>query len=315
MSKKNFLVYAVFATAIFLFPVVQRDEYFLTVMIIVGINVLVASGLTMLIGFAGQLSLCQAAFYGIGAYTTGVLSTKFGINPWISIVFAIFLACCLAFILGLPALKLRGHYLAMATLGFGEIVNIVFKELGTLTGGPSGLTGIPRLTLAGISLDTDLRYFLFVWFFVLVVIAFLMNLTSLRVGRGLLALKRSEDAAGVMGIPVARYKIEVFMLGSALAALGGAFYAHYVTVISPESFDVFFSLVVVTMVVAGGLTYVWGGVIGAFLFTILPEVLQAFEDYSIVTYGSILLFILMFMPQGIAGIIESSMKKVKRAFS
>jgi branched-chain amino acid transport system permease protein len=315
MSKKNFLAYVVFATAIFLFPVVQRDEYFLTVMIIVGINVLVASGLTMLIGFAGQLSLCQAAFFGIGAYTTGVLSTKFGINPWISIVFAIFLACCLAFILGLPALKLRGHYLAMATLGFGEIVNIVFKELGTLTGGPSGLTGIPRLTLAGISLDTDLRYFLFVWFFVLVVIAFLMNLTSLRVGRGLLALKRSEDAAAVMGIPVARYKIKVFMLGSALASLGGVLYAHYITVISPESFEVFFSLVVVTMVVAGGLTYVWGGVLGAFLFTVLPEVLQAFEDYSIVIYGFILLLILMFMPQGIAGIIDSGMKKVKGFFS
>jgi branched-chain amino acid transport system permease protein len=105
------------------------------------------------------------------------------------------------------------------------------------------------------------------------------------------------------------------MLGSALAALGGAFYAHYITVISPESFDVFFSLVVVTMVVAGGLTYVWGSVIGAFLFTILPEALQAFEDYSIVIYGSILLFILMFMPQGIAGIIDAGMKKAKRAFS
>ncbi|MBW2058096.1 MAG: branched-chain amino acid ABC transporter permease [Deltaproteobacteria bacterium] len=315
MSKSNLPAYISFALVILLFPLVVTNEYFLAVMIFVGIHVLVALGLTLLIGFAGQLSLCQAAFYGIGAYTTGVLSAKFGMNPWISIVLAILLACCLAFVLGLPALKLRGHYLAMATLGFGEIINIVFKEWGDLTGGPSGLVGIPRLSLGSISLDTDLRYFLFVWLVVLLVIAFLLNLTNSRVGRALLALKRSEDAAAAVGVPVAMYKIKVFMLCAALASLGGSFYAHYVTVISPESFDVFFSIVVVTMVVAGGLTSVWGAVIGASLFTILPEVLQAFEDYSIVIYGFILLFILMFMPQGIAGIVGVCTDRLKRPFS
>ncbi|NIO04986.1 MAG: branched-chain amino acid ABC transporter permease, partial [Proteobacteria bacterium] len=236
MTRGRLPLFIIVSAAIFLFPFIARDDYFLTVMIIVGIHVLVALGLTMLIGFAGQLSLCQAAFYGIGAYTTGVLSAKFGVSPWISSVLAVFFACLLAFTLGVPALKLRGHYLAMATLGFGEIMTIVFKELGSLTGGPSGLVGIPRLGIGSFFLDTDLRYYLLVWVIVLVVVAFLINLTNSRVGRALLALKRSEDAAATMGIPVARYKIKVFVLCAGLGALAGALYAHYVTVISPESF-------------------------------------------------------------------------------
>lgn len=311
MSRENLFVSLAFTGVVLLFPVFVRDAYFLTVMVFVGIHVLVALGLTMLIGFAGQLSLCQAAFYGIGAYTTGVLSVKFGINPWVSSALAVLFACLIAFVLGLPALKLRGHYLAMATLGFGEIVSIFFKELRSLTGGPSGLVGIPRLSLGGVSLDTDLRYYLLVWVVVLMVIVFLLNLANSRVGRGLLALKRSEDAAAAMGVPVSTYKIKVFVLCGALAAAGGTLYAHYVTVISPESFDVFFSIAVVTMVVAGGLTYVWGGLIGASLFTVLPEVLQAFEEYSIIIYGFALLFILMFMPRGIAGVVHVAAGRLK----
>lgn len=300
------------AAGLFLFPFVLRDVYLLTLMIFVGIHVLVALGLTMLIGFAGQLSLCQAAFYGIGAYATAVLSVKTGMHPFLTSIVAVLLACLIALVLGIPALKLRGHYLAMATLGFGEIVNIVFKEWGTMTGGPSGLVGIPQMHLGAFSLDNDLRYFYFVWIIVLLVIAFLINLTNSRVGRGLQALKRSEDAAATMGIPVARYKIKVFVLSAALAALGGTLYAHYVTVISPESFDVFFSVVLVTMVVAGGLVSVWGGVIGASLFTILPDTLQVFEDYNVIIYGFILLFILMFMPKGLAGLISLGADRSKR---
>ncbi|MBW2031814.1 MAG: branched-chain amino acid ABC transporter permease [Deltaproteobacteria bacterium] len=312
MNRSNLLLLIVLATGLFAFPLILRDVYLLTLMIFVGIHILVALGLTMLIGFAGQLSLCQAAFYGIGAYTTAVLSVKTGMNPLFTSIVAVLLACLVAFILGMPALKLRGHYLAMATLGFGEIVNIVFKEWGAMTGGPSGLVGIPQMHIGGISVDTDLRYFYFVWIIVLLVVAFLINLANSRVGRGLQALKRSEDAAGTMGIPVARYKIKVFVLSAALAALGGALYAHYVTVISPESFDVFFSVVLVTMVVAGGLLSVWGGVIGASLFTILPDTLQAFEDYNVIIYGFILLFILMFMPKGLAGLISLGVDRAKR---
>lgn len=315
MTRNHLLLLILLAVAIVLFPLFMTNVYLLTVMIFVGIHVLVALGLTMLMGFAGQLSLCQAAFYGLGAYATAFFSAKLGLPPPLSIPLAMTLACFVALVLGIPALKLRGHYLAMATLGFGEIVNIVFKEWGAVTGGPSGFIGIPKLSFGSFVFDTDLRFYFFVWVSVLIAVMFLSNLVHSRVGRGLQALKRNEEAAATMGVPVARYKIKVFMLSAALASFGGALYAHYVTVISPESFDVVFSVILVTMVVAGGLTSVWGGVIGASIFTMLPNVLQAFEDYSIVIYGAILLFILMFMPQGIVGLIATTADKAKRSFA
>jgi branched-chain amino acid transport system permease protein len=312
MTKKHTTLLGLLGVTILLFPSLSGNVYFLTVMIFVGIHVLVALGLTMLMGFAGQLSLCQAAFYGIGAYGSAVFSVKVGLPTMLSIPLAVALACSVALVLGIPALKLRGHYLAMATLGFGEIVNIVFKEWGSITGGPSGFVGIPKLSLGTFMANSDLRFYFIVWVSVLLIVGFLINLANSRVGRGLQALKRSEDAAAMMGVPVARYKIKVFVLSAALASFGGALYAHYVTVISPETFDVFFSVVLVTMVVAGGLSSVWGGVVGAFIFTVLPNVLQSFEDYSTVIYGAILLFILMFMPQGLAGLMAAAAEKGRK---
>ena len=183
-----------------------------------------------------------------------------------------------------------------------------------MTGGSSGLIGIPYLGVWGFGLDTDLKFYSFTWLIVILVVAYLINLGNSRVGRALLALKRSEDAAATMGIPVARYKIKVFVLSASLGSLGGALYAHYVTVISLEVFDVFFSVVLVTMVVSGGLLSVWGGVIGASVMTILPDTLQAFKEYNIIIYGLILLFILMFMPKGIAGLISRGAEGSKKLF-
>ena len=307
MRKNDLGIYLIFAIIIFfLFPIISgTDSYFLVVMIFVGIKILVTLGLTILLGFAGQLCLAQAAFYGIGAYSTGILSVKYGINPWISVVFALFLAGLFALIIGLPALRLKGHYLAMATLGFGMIINVIFKEWGSLTGGPSGLVNIPRLSFGSFVLETDFSYYLFVWIIVFLAIAFLLNIANSRIGRALLALKGKEDAARAMGIPVERYKITVFIFSGVIAALGGTLYSHYVTVISPECFDVFNSIIFVTMVVAGGATNIYGAVVGTFLFVVLPEFLQAFEDYSVIIYGFVLLFVIMFMPQGIAGTLGS----------
>jgi len=313
MRKSDLEIYLIFAIIIFfLFPIISGiDSYFLVVMIFVGIKILVTLGLTILLGFAGQLCLAQAAFYGIGAYSTGILSVRYGINPWISVVFALFLASLFALIIGLPALRLKGHYLAMATLGFGMIINVIFKEWGSLTGGPSGLVNIPRLSFGSFVLETDFSYYLFVWIIVFLAIAFLLNIANSRIGRALLALKSKEDAAKAMGIPVERYKITVFIFSGVIAALGGTLYSHYVTVISPECFDVFNSIIFVTMVVAGGATNIYGAVAGTFLFVVLPEFLQAFEDYSVIIYGFVLLFVIMFMPQGIVGTLGSLLNSIE----
>jgi branched-chain amino acid transport system permease protein len=256
-------------------------------------------GMTLLLGYAGQLSLCQAAFFGLGAYTSGILTTNFGIHPWLAMGIGIFLTGSISFILGMPALKLRGHYLAMATLGFGEIINIVLKGWVNVTGGPSGLTGIPRLKIFGMLLDSELKYYFFVWPIVLIVLVILLNLVNSRVGRALRALNRSELAAEVMGIPVSQYKIKTFLLASMLSSLAGSLYAHFITVISPESYSIIFSIMILLMVIVGGMTSLWGSIIGAFVMTILPEYLRIFEDWDIIVYGMILLFILMFMPKGL----------------
>jgi len=298
VNRIDYKILLLFSVGLVIFPWLVKNPYYIIVLVFVGIHSLLAMGLTLLLGFAGQLSLCQAAFFGMGAYTSGILATKFGINPWMAMISGVVLTGSIAFILGMPALKLRGHYLAMATLGFGEIINIVLKEWVSMTGGPSGLTGIPRLTLAGISLDTEVKYYFLIWAIVLGVLIFLINLGRSRVGRALLALNRNEQAAEVMGIPVSQYKIKTFILSSVLSSLAGSLYGHFITVISPESYSIVFSLVIVIMVIVGGRTSFWGSIVGAFIMTILPEYLRVFEDWDIIIYGVILIFILMFMPRG-----------------
>jgi branched-chain amino acid transport system permease protein len=300
VSRGDYKVLLCFSIGLALFTCLVPNTYYTSVLVFVGIHSLLAMGLTLLLGYAGQLSLCQAAFFGMGAYTSGILTTKFGINPWPAIGAGIVLTGSVAVILGMPALKLRGHYLAMATLGFGEIINIIFKAWVNMTGGPSGLTGIPRLTFAGITLDTEMKYYFFIWGIVLGVMLILFHLIRSRVGRALQALNRSELGAEVMGIPVSQYKIKTFLLSSILSSLAGSLYAHFITVISPESYSITFSIMILLMVIVGGMTSLWGSILGAFVMTLLPEYLRVFEDWDIIIYGLILLLILMFMPKGLA---------------
>jgi len=250
-------------------------------------------------GYAGQISLGHAAFYGIGAYTSGALCTRFGFNPWLAILCGILLTGTVAYMIGVPSLKLKGHYLAMATLGFGEIVFIVFNELIPLTGGPSGMTGIPRLVFFGIRLNTDLRFYCFTWAIVLAAIVLSLNIVNSRTGRALLAIHGSEDAAQAAGINVSFFKVQVFVLSAVFASVAGSLYAHFVTFISPSSFGFMQSIMLVTMVVIGGMSDIWGACLGALILTILPEYLHVFHDYEILIFGTTLMIIMILMPKGL----------------
>jgi branched-chain amino acid transport system permease protein len=307
--KTDYRILFLLACGLAVFPWIVANSYYISVLVFVAIHSLLAIGLTLLLGFAGQISLCQAAFFGIGAYTSGILTTRLGVNPWPAMVAAMGLTGGMSVLLGIPALKLRGHYLAMATLGFGEIINILLKEWVGLTGGPSGLTGIPRLSVAGISLNNEMRYYFFVWPVVLFVMVFGLHLVRSRVGRALQALNRSEQAAEVMGIPVSQYKIKTFFLSAVLSSLAGSLYAHFITVISPESYSVVFSIMILVMVIVGGMGSLWGSLIGAFVMTLLPEYLRVLEDWDIIVYGLILLLILMFMPRGLVSAVEALFKR------
>jgi len=309
MGKKNLLGLAALSLVVALYAAVLWDSYLMSVMTFAGIHGLIVLGLSLLFGYAGQISLGHAAFFGLGAYASGVLTVKYGFSPWPTIALAVVFTCVVAFIIGLPTLKLRGHYLAMATLGFGEIVYIVFNEQGELTGGPSGLVGIPLLELGGITFDDDRSFFCLVWICVLAALALSLNLVNSRVGRALKAVHGNDMAAQSLGVDASLYKLQVFIISAALAALAGSLYAHYLTFISPSSFNLMFSIRLVMMVVIGGMGSLWGALSGAVLLTFLPEYLtDYFEDWVfLVIYGGLMVAIMIFMPQGLAlGLVRAA---------
>ena len=308
--KKDLLTIGLFLAGMLILPWCLTNEYYVNVLIISGLNAIVAVGLNLLLGFAGQISLGHAAFYGLAAYTTSILTTTYNLPIIAGILAGIVLVGLVAYLIGIPTLKLSGHYLAMATLGFGIIVYIFFNETIELTGGPSGFVGIPRLSLFGYSFDSDLSYYYLVVFVLAIVLMFSLNLIRSRIGRALRAIHTSEKAAQISGIDIARYKLFIFVLSAILAAIAGVLYAHYLEFIAPSSFGFNHSVLLVTMVVLGGMTNVWGAVAGAFFLTMLPEFLRAFENIEFLLYGFILIVCMMFLPEGIVGGIQKLVRKL-----
>ncbi len=297
--KREVVKFIIFAALVMLAPLPLKQSYLLNVLVFVGINTLLAVALNLLLGFAGQISLGHAAFFGMGAYLSGILTANFGLNPWLIIVLAAVTVGGLAFVLGFPILKLKGHYLAMATLGFGIIFYIVFNETIGLTGGPSGLPGIPNLAIGSLTFDNDLKNYYLIWGVTLLTILLCVNLAHSRIGRALRAIHDSEVAARVMGVNVRLLKVQIFALSAAISAVAGSLYAHTMTFISPTSFGFNFSVELVTMVIIGGLGSIYGSFLGAALLTLLPELLRAFRDYDIIAYGALLVFMTIFMPGGL----------------
>jgi branched-chain amino acid transport system permease protein len=296
--RKNLPLLAV-TLALAALPLAVTDSYYLTILIFIGIYGIATMGLNLLLGYAGQISLGHAAFYALGAYVSGILTSRHDVPCLVAAGAAVALAAGVAYIIGLPCLRLKGHYLAMGTLAFGEIIHIALNAEVDLTGGPSGMAGIPAFAVGEFVFDTDIKYFVLVWVVFLVLFVLTRNIIDSRSGRALRALHGSEQAAGAMGIDVAGMKVTVFVLSAAYAALAGVLYVHFVTFVSPQAADIMFSIRLVTMVVVGGMGHLWGGLLGAALLTVLPELLSYFEDYDMLIYGTILLGMVMFMPGGL----------------
>lgn len=288
-----------------LLPVFLSSNYYLSVLVTIGLNTILVLGLNLLMGYAGQLSLGHAAFYGLGAYASGILTATYGVHSIVAAVIAVVLVGLVALIVGIPSLKLRGQYLAMATLGFGIIIYIVLKEMGWLTGGPSGLTGIPKLSVFGFTFDNDLKKYYLVWTVAMCVLIISNNIVKSRVGRALRAIHTSEIAAASVGIDIKRYKLIVFVISAMLASIAGSLFAHVMNFISPSSFGFNISIVLVTMVVVGGMASIWGSIFGASVLTLLPMSLSFFEEFDIIIYGAILMVIMIVMPEGLTrGVVD-----------
>ncbi len=316
MTRDNLYRWFGFVGFLILLPLLMQmgwmNSYWLSVFVFIGIYCLITIGLSLLMGYAGQISLGHGAFFGLGAYTSAILTTHLGVNSWLAIVAAIGLTSLVALVIGIPSLRLHGHYLAMATLAIGEILVIIFTAEGDLTGGPSGMGGVPYLTLFGWKLNTDFRFYIFIWTVVVIVLLLCLNIIHSRVGRALRSIHGGELAANSMGVNTTVYKVQVFVLSAALASLAGCFFVHYMTFISPVSCSLKFSVMLVVMVAIGGMNNVWGAILGTFILNMLPEYLSDFGDYDILIYGLILMLIMIFLPDGLYGGIVKSIRTLQR---
>lgn len=308
--KRDLLFFVGFSVLVMSAPRFFEGGYLMNVLVFVGINTMLAIALNLLLGYAGQISLGHAGFFGLGAYLSGVMTATYSVNPWVAMPAAAAVVGCLAGLIGFPVLKLKGHYLAMATLGLGIIMYIVFNETIALTGGPSGLSGIPNLELAGVTFDSDVKNFYLIWGVTLAVMLFSLNLANSRVGRALRAVHDSEVAAQVLGVNARLLKVQIFALSAVISSLAGSLYAHTMTFISPASFGFHFSVELLTMVVIGGLGSIYGSFLGAALLTLLPEFLRAAHDYDIIIYGGLLMIMVMFMPGGLVRGIPALFRKI-----
>ena len=292
-----------FFALVALVPLVVHNKYYLHILIFVGLNLILATGLNLLMGYAGQVSLGHAAFYGIGAYTSGILATKHGVNAWLAMLAALAVTCVIAWLVGRPTLRLRGHYLAMATLGVGIIVAVIIRQSTNLTGGPAGLPGIPSISLFGFELKSsmDRHYYYFVWAWVCLLTVLFANIVDSRPGRALRALHDSELAAQMLGVDTAAFKVRAFVISAAYASIAGTLYAHSsMRFLSPTPFSFHTSIALLVMVVLGGQGTLWGPVLGAVTITLIQETLRPYADYDIIVYGLLLMFMMIVMPGGVA---------------
>jgi branched-chain amino acid transport system permease protein len=299
LKQKDILAFGALAFVIIILPLFVESKYYFIVLNVIGLNTIVVVGLNLLIGFAGQISLGHAAFYGLGSYFSGILTVNYGFPLWPAMLVGMLATGAVAYLIGYPSLKLRGHYLVMATLGFGIIINILMGELEQFTGGYDGLMGIPPLTMGGLTFDNDLKNFYLIWTFVFLFMLAARNLLNSRVGRALRAISGSEVAANSLGVNTADYKVKVFVLSAMFASISGSLYAHYITFISPSSYDFYYSIQVVTMVIVGGMGSLWGSLLGAGVLTCISEALHIAKQYHIIAYGVFLCLVLVFLPEGI----------------
>ncbi len=294
-------------------PLLIKSNYLLGILIIIGLYAIIVIGLGILMGYAGQVSFGHAAFFGIGGYTVAVLTTACHWPSIAALIAALILPGLVAAIIGGPTLKLKELYLALATLAFGILVHILFNELKGITGGPSGLTGIPYFTVGGLVFDRDIRFYYLVWSAVLLVSLGVNNLIHSRVGRAMRAVRESEHASESVGIDTAALKLQAFVFSAVLAGLAGGLYAFYVTFISPSPFGFHTSVQFVLMAVVGGLGTFWGPLLGAGLVVALGEALRwatplvipgAGGEYQIIFFGAILMLVMIVKPGGLGAVMD-----------
>jgi branched-chain amino acid transport system permease protein len=306
--RSPYAVVLVLTAIVLALPLFVSSTFHLRIAALVFIFALAVVGLNLLMGFAGQVSLGHAGFFGIGAYAVAIGPTHLGIPSWAALIAGAALAGLLAFVVGRPILRLKGHYLAVATLGMGILFAMVFTNEARWTGGPDGMP-VPRLELFGWRARSAIAWYWISGVSLIVGALIAVNLIDSPTGRAFRAIHDSETAARTLGIDVARYKLIVFVLSAIYAAIAGAYLALFDALVTPATAGFLRSIEFVTMAVLGGLGSILGGVVGAVILVLLPQLLTIFHDYEIIALGAIMIVFMIFLP---AGIVPSLARLLQR---
>lgn len=302
LKKKNIIsllaILGLYAIAGFLINSGFIDSYIFLNIVLVGINIILAVSLNLITGFTGQFSLGHAAFMSIGAYASGIMTAKLGMPFWVGIAAAALFASVAGIVIGIPTLRLKGDYLAIATLGFGEIVRIIGLNTDYI-GGAIGLNDIPQYT-----------NWTWLYFSVVVTIIIIGNFVKSYHGRACIAINEDEIAADAMGVNTTFYKVLAFTIGAFFAGIAGALYANYFYFLKPDSFGFMKSIDILVIVVFGGMGSITGSIVGAILLTVISLFLQSIPELRMVIYAVILFLIMVYRPQGLMG--KSSFKLFKK---
>jgi branched-chain amino acid transport system permease protein len=295
-------VWLLLLTAAALLPAVVRSEYLLNTAVLAGIYVILTSSLNITNGYTGLFSFGHAAFYGIGAYTAAILSTRLGAGFWLTLPMAGLAAALFGAALALPTLRLSGIFLALVTIGFQEIAFLLTLNWIGLTRGPMGIPGVPPPGLFGFELGGNTGYYYLVLALDVLTLFVLSRVITSRLGRAFVAIREDELAAQASGIPTFRMKVLSFVIATFFAGLAGAVFAHHARFVSADSFRLDETFVIMTMLIVGGMGSFLGPIVGAVALVILPEASRFLAEYRGVVYGLILIGVILFRPEGVAGV-------------
>ena len=308
MQKSSLIGLGLLVAVLLVLPWVLPNSYYMDLAIRIGINAIIVIGLNLLIGFAGQISLGHAGFLGIGAYASAVLPTHFAWHPLLAMGAGAVATAVIAGLVARPIFKLKGNYLAMATLGLGIIINIALRNEAQWTGGPDGMA-VPAMSVFGFELSSDKHWYWVVATLLAFSVWASLNMIDSPFGRALRALHGSEVASQVVGVNVVRYKVTIFVMSAVFASIMGSITAHYMAFVTPNFADFFHSVELVTMVVVGGMASVFGSIIGAVLLTALPQALATFEGWETVVFGAVLMLCMIFLPKGLVPTLAAKFGK------
>jgi branched-chain amino acid transport system permease protein len=297
------VVFVAVIVAAGLLPLAAKNTYQLYILNVIGLYMLLNFSLNIALGYCGQINFAVAAMWGVGAYTSTLVTMKLGVNFWLALPISGLVAAGLGALVGLPSLKVRSHYLAIVTIGLASIINIILVNARKITGGAIGISGIPSPSIFGIELDTDREYFYLILAFVVLGYLFARFIVNNRIGRNFVAIRDDHVAAQAMGINIAYYQILAFVISGFFAGVSGSLYAHKIHYVSPDIFGFASMMFVLTMTLVGGAGNLTGSIIGALLI-LLNEYLRQLKEFQLIAYGIVVVLVVIFFPGGVVGLAE-----------